>query len=370
MYKLTAKDFLDICAIDLKNGTPLNAICEKDVITFKIKNKTFYRLINNDDLTKSNEGFPFYSVQKKLCEGFIKRIPVSNCSFAYQEGRSYLDFFEPHKSSYHFLKLDLRSFFPSISEKLFRESFLPYFSNETIYEGSKSSVFDTFSNLVAFRGRDKSFLLPIGFPSSPLISNVAFRKTDILIQKFCDSVGVIYSRYADDMMFSSERENSVPSSERFKAEISYLVSLAGFKINNKKTLEGSDTISVNGFVIGGRDSDNISLSLKKIKPLLKALYCFEQGKSSDYILKKHFDFNVKKVSFNYKPSDDFLKKFFNDQFSNKLSGYRSFLISVIKHNNKNNEKEGNTRLHPLILKIEDILLQLRLGLSIKSRRKN
>lgn len=370
MYKLTAKDLLDICAIDLENGAPLNAICEKDVITFKIKNKTFYRLINNDDSVKNNAVFPFYNVQKKLCEGFLKRIPVSNCSFAYQEGRSYLDFFEPHKSSYHFLKLDLKSFFPSISEKLFKESFSLYFKNEAIHEGSKNSVFDTFSNLVTFRGRDKNFLLPIGFPSSPLISNVVFRKTDILIQKFCDSVGVIYSRYADDMMFSSERGNSIPHSERFKAEISYLVSLAGFKINSKKTIEALDTISINGFVIGGRNPDNLSLSLKKIKPLLKAIYCFEHGKSSDFILNKHFNFNVKKISFNYKPSDDFLKKFSNDQFANKLSGYRSFFISVIKHNNKNNEKEDNTRLLPLVIKIENVLLQLRLGLPSKSRREN
>ena len=44
-------------------------------------------------------------------------------------------------------------------------------------------------------------ILPIGFPSSPVISNIIFRKIDILIQKYCENKKIIYTRYADDMLF-------------------------------------------------------------------------------------------------------------------------------------------------------------------------
>ena len=44
-------------------------------------------------------------------------------------------------------------------------------------------------------------ILPIGFKTSPVVSNVVFRKFDILIEKFCAQHDILYTRYADDMLF-------------------------------------------------------------------------------------------------------------------------------------------------------------------------
>lgn len=41
-----------------------------------------------------------------------------------------------------------------------------------------------------------------GAVTSPTLSNLVFRELDIRIERYCQKIGVIYTRYADDMLFS------------------------------------------------------------------------------------------------------------------------------------------------------------------------
>jgi RNA-directed DNA polymerase len=45
--------------------------------------------------------------------------------------------------------------------------------------------------------------LTIGAPSSPVLSNAIMYEFDSVVSSICKSRGVLYSRYADDMHFSS-----------------------------------------------------------------------------------------------------------------------------------------------------------------------
>ena len=73
-----------------------------------------------------------------------------------------------------------------------------------------------------------------GLPTSPIISNIAFIPSDIKIIDTLKKLGIsaIYSRYADDLIFSfndSENEGKI----RFL--VKQIVEKNGFKINEKKT---------------------------------------------------------------------------------------------------------------------------------------
>jgi len=49
--------------------------------------------------------------------------------------------------------------------------------------------------------------LPQGAPTSPMLANLAMKRFDQIVTKISADRGLIYSRYADDLSFSTENEN-------------------------------------------------------------------------------------------------------------------------------------------------------------------
>ncbi|WP_425133837.1 reverse transcriptase domain-containing protein, partial [Enterobacter hormaechei] len=86
----------------------------------------------------------------------------------------------------------------------------------------------------------------MGFATSPFISNIIFRKLDILIKSLCDKRSIIYTRYADDMLFSSSGKDKLLGSEHFDNEISTIVNTAGLSLNKHKKIFKKGIISLNG----------------------------------------------------------------------------------------------------------------------------
>jgi retron-type reverse transcriptase len=85
--------------------------------------------------------------------------------------------------------LDLRDFFPSVSEARVVSAL------ESIGFSADSAAF--LSRLLTLNGQ-----LPQGSPASPVISNIAFLPTDLALAATADGAGVKYTRYADDLVFS------------------------------------------------------------------------------------------------------------------------------------------------------------------------
>jgi RNA-directed DNA polymerase len=72
-------------------------------------------------------------------------------------------------------------------------------------------------------------VLPQGAPTSPYIANILTKKLDIRLMSLAEKVGAGYSRYADDLTFSSDEE--IPSINT----IDKIISEEGFTINRSKT---------------------------------------------------------------------------------------------------------------------------------------
>lgn len=339
--KLTTNTFLSILCDDpleinelLKK--PIPAYTKQDISETKVGTKTIFKL------TPAKAHY-----QKRLNDRFFSRIPLNQSSVAYTKRKSYLDMFEPHRNSYRFLRLDIKSFFHSISRDLLKDTLSSHVSEDLFFSSNyaKQTLIDALLNILTINlgdtYKDKDLtnrdILLIGFPSSPVVSNIVFRKFDFLIQKLCSENNIIYTRYADDMLFSSTADSKFIHSEHFIREVSYILSLGGFKLNGDKTIKEKNMISINGYVIESngkeKNSGHIRLSNKKTAMICKLIDKLDKNVAHKDILKKITGLkeNHIKVSFD-KGRNEFLAQYYKSQIINLLAGYRAYLISIIKFN--------------------------------------
>jgi RNA-directed DNA polymerase len=140
---------------------------------------------------------------------FIKQLeselPLHHSAMAYRKGISIKDNANIHKNQQYLLKMDLENFFNSINPALFWRTWeaikvdVPNDKEKRIYE------------LLLFwcpsKKNNGKLILSIGAPSSPIISNFCMRPFDELITTHCDSLDIFYSRYADDLTFSTNKKD-------------------------------------------------------------------------------------------------------------------------------------------------------------------
>jgi RNA-directed DNA polymerase len=128
----------------------------------------------------------------------LQELPVHLNATAYKAGASIRDNAQRHTNSRVILKLDFHEFFNSVKVSDWRAYAgirFPNWSDEDL----------VFSILVLFWGEGgyQPSCLAIGAPTSPLLSNVLMHQFDILLTEYADENELRYTRYADDMTFST-----------------------------------------------------------------------------------------------------------------------------------------------------------------------
>jgi hypothetical protein len=328
--------------IETQNDLNKWLLSADNINEFKVGKSYFYELKDKPNLLAIHKGINMV---------FQNSIPLNNSVVSFRKNKSYLDLFEPHRKNYYFLRLDIKSFFHSIEIDDIKHSFQSYFDDDYIDENKKQSLIDAFINIVTYKipssSDNEDFqgkqILPMGFVTSPVISNIVFRKIDIQIQKFCSQHNIVYTRYADDMLFSSDKNSSYVHSQGFIKEISILVAQMKFKLNQHKTLKATHTLSLNGYtiqysniikdILGEKDEEIINefrLSNKKISIIKKMIHLIEtEDQTPQYILKKLFNYQLPANI----PADK-RKEYNRQQLTNKLTGHRSYLLSFVTYNKK------------------------------------
>jgi RNA-directed DNA polymerase len=117
------------------------------------------------------------------------------------------------------LNIDLKDFFSSISAARVKACFsspLFYFSE---------SICNALTLLTTVNG-----VLPTGSPTSPVISNLVCWELDHDLERFASQNKLNYSRYVDDLSFSSQ----FPIDDTLKQGISEIIQKHHFTINPKK----------------------------------------------------------------------------------------------------------------------------------------
>lgn len=131
-----------------------------------------------------------------------------------------------HLGKPYLLNIDLKDFFHSISKEQLIEIFRarPF--------TFKLELADLLASLCTYQGR-----LPMGTPTSPVLSNFACRPLDKELLAFSADMIWNYTRYADDMSFSSSR---LIAAEKIHS-VRQIIEKHGFTVNEKKvTVYGPD----------------------------------------------------------------------------------------------------------------------------------
>lgn len=119
----------------------------------------------------------------------------------------------------------------------------------------------------------KRNVLPQGAPTSPLITNIVCQRLDFLLTAVAKRFGCKYSRYADDLTFSS-LHNIYQESSEFLKEVERIVTEQGFHIKPSKTRlqKTGYRQEVTGLVV----NEEVNVRRRYIKQLRKWLYLWEK----------------------------------------------------------------------------------------------
>lgn len=167
-------------------------------------------------------GKKVYDIHKNYIDQ--KRI-ASNISHGFETGKSIITNARIHKNKKYLLNIDIANFFSSINFGRVQG----YFNKSQEFMFSKE-VSTIISQLVCYEKK-----LPQGAPTSPIISNLIFNIVDLRILSLAKKYKLSYTRYADDMSFSTNNKAFRTDHIEFIQELKVLLKNSGFDINESKT---------------------------------------------------------------------------------------------------------------------------------------
>jgi len=157
------------------------------------------------------------AVQSRIKSKVLSEIKLPDNVHGGVKGRSNITNAKPHQGNKCRFTTDLQEFYPNIKTKQVYEALIARgFSCHTSHWLTRLTTLDN--------------EVPQGAPTSTAISNLVFFETDIKLINLCTQNEIVYTRYVDDLTFSSQKDFG----HLIKAIIT-IVSDSHFKINYRKT---------------------------------------------------------------------------------------------------------------------------------------
>lgn len=208
-----------------------------------------------------NPNYKLKAIQKWILKNILNNIEVSNCSHGFVKNKSILTNAQVHlhQEPFWVFSTDIKDFFPSIKKNEIKKIFMGIGYSESVSEA-----------LCLLTTANES--LAQGFPTSPAISNIFFRKIDEEFQQVASKFSIRYSRYADDITFSGIQNNGSPSLvKKLKRIISYTLSRYNLNINETKTrlMKNKNPKIVTGLVV---TSQGVRVPQRYIRMINKEIY--------------------------------------------------------------------------------------------------
>ncbi len=199
---------------------------------------------------------------KYSVHGFVKeRSIVSNASK--HVGRKFV------------YNIDLKDFFPSI-----------HFGRvKGVFKGHPFKFSEEMASYLATLCTHEN-ILPQGAPTSPVISNLICRNLDFKLFKFAHSQRAMYTRFADDISFSSQKDIF---DDLFEQNLSNIIVGEGFQINEDKVWkrDQNNRQTVTGLVVNKKV--NVTRQFKKdLRYLIKIFHRDKGSGSAQLWLEKYY----------------------------------------------------------------------------------
>jgi RNA-directed DNA polymerase len=177
-------------------------------------------------------------IQRQLLALLVDRLPVHDAAHGFAKRRSVATNARPHVGKKIIVKADLADFFPSITYARVRGMLIAL--------GYGYPVAATLAVLMTEADRQPvvidgvTYHAPIGprvtvqgAPTSPGLANAIVHRLDRRLSGLAKKRGFVYTRYADDLTFSSDDGGASP--KRLLGAIRRLVEAEGFVLNAKKS---------------------------------------------------------------------------------------------------------------------------------------
>lgn len=211
-----------------------------------------------------------------LNEIFKALYTPSRYATGFATGRSIVDNARVHTNQNYVFNIDLEDFFPSVKQSWVwkRLQKAPFNFNQEV-----ASVVAGLCSIKTWIYVDSEeepitrYCLPQGAPTSPLLTNAVCDTLDRRLGGLAKRFGLHYSRYADDITFSS-MHNVYQEGSEFRRELERIITGQNFRINAKKTRlnHRSQRQEVTGLTV----SDKVNVTRKYVKDVRAILHIWER----------------------------------------------------------------------------------------------
>ncbi|MEX5594776.1 reverse transcriptase domain-containing protein [Pseudomonas orientalis] len=220
------------------------------------------------------------------------RLPVAeDIVYSYRKGVNVVNAVEKHARNKYFVQTDIKNFFQSINRQQIKQTIED--SEHTCPISDLNESLERILDIVTIDG-----VLPPGYPTSPAISNACLYKFDQELASVCKEEKIIYSRYADDLIFSADAisvtESIIPKATKILDE----VFMGHLKINESKTKVTLPGQKIRILGVSILPNGKVTIDGKLKKNIETCIYYFLRDKSVFIKLMKEADNekSTKKIS--------------------------------------------------------------------------
>jgi RNA-directed DNA polymerase len=157
------------------------------------------------------------AIQSTINSKILRFVKLQRSATGFREGKSIRDNAHSHRNKYAVYGVDLENFFHSVHQSRVYTAFVNL--------GFTQSVARAITAICCFEGR-----LPMGAPTSPMISNIVASRLDRRLEGLAKVENVSYSRYADDLTLSFSSKSAM----RIIPLVKEIIEEEGFRINHAK----------------------------------------------------------------------------------------------------------------------------------------
>lgn len=210
-------------------------------------------------------------IQRAITTQIKPFVQIHSSAKAYVEGVSIKDNAIVHVQSNYLLKLDLENFFNSLTPTMFLDAL--NYQNIGLVDGEVESLME-----LLFWNRTKkktpNLILSVGAPSSPFLSNLIMYEFDTIVSSHSAKLNVNYSRYADDLTFSTSEKDVLFSFPQFIENVLNDLYDGRIKLNHSKSVFSSKAHNRHVTGITLSNNNKISLGRDKKRYIRSLLYKF------------------------------------------------------------------------------------------------
>ncbi len=256
---------------------------EKQLNFYCNPNHTFHRY-RQFKIKKKSGGFrqitaprtqSFMMMLSSVNELFRSMYTPSDYAMGFTDGRSVVSNASIHIGMDYVFNIDLKDFFPSINQaRVWKRLQVPPFKFEQPIANILAGLCCMKESREDESGSKKNvYVLPQGAPTSPIITNMICDRLDYYLSRLAKRFNMNYSRYADDITFSS-MHYVYGKGGKFMLELERIIKEQGFTINESKTRlqrKGSRQ-EVTGIIV----SDKLNVTQKYVRDIRNILYMWDR----------------------------------------------------------------------------------------------